>query len=169
MPDYSLTKIYKLISNYTDKVYAGHTTYRLLSQRLSKHKAQFKRWLKNSKKYCASYELFKLGHVEIVLLESYPCDNFDEARMKEQEWIDMLGEKCLNMRHAFITKEELKQLKQQQNQQYWNDHKEEIKQREQQPHSCLCGGRYTHTHQARHFCSKQHQAFIQRNKIVFID
>ena len=39
---FSLSKVYKLTSPNTEKIYIGSTTERYLSSRLSKHKAHYK-------------------------------------------------------------------------------------------------------------------------------
>ena len=43
--DYSLGKIYKLVSNQTDDIYIGSTCQKLLSTRLCGHIQDYKRWV----------------------------------------------------------------------------------------------------------------------------
>ena len=107
---YNNGKIYKLVSNETDKIYIGSTCKERLCQRLAKHKEHYKYWLKNEKKYISSFELFKLGNVEIVLLESINCNTKDELLKKEREYIDKYKDILVNnILRPIITKEEKKE------------------------------------------------------------
>ena len=47
--DYSLGKIYKIVSNQTDDIYIGSTSQNLLSVRLGKHRDEYKRWAEGNK------------------------------------------------------------------------------------------------------------------------
>ena len=102
MPDYELGKIYKITSPHTDKIYIGSTCERHLSNRLAGHKAQYKRMIKlkeegfNSYHKMTSYELIKLGEVEIVLIENYPCKDRYELLRREREIIDENKDKIVN-------------------------------------------------------------------------
>ena len=44
MPDYSLTKIYKIESHLGNKIYVGSTAKQYLSQRFQQHKSSCKCW-----------------------------------------------------------------------------------------------------------------------------
>ena len=102
MPNYELSKIYKIISTHTDKIYIGSTCEKHLSNRLAGHKAQYKRMIKlkeegfNSYPKMTSYELIKLGEVEIVLIENYPCKDRYELLRREREIIDENKDKIVN-------------------------------------------------------------------------
>ena len=53
---YNNGKIYKLVSNHTDKIYIGSTCKERLCQRLAKHKSNYKQWIKdNNNGYISSY------------------------------------------------------------------------------------------------------------------
>lgn len=49
MIDYKLGKIYKIISNYTNKIYIGNTCLKSLYLRLKEHKKSYKNGLMTNK------------------------------------------------------------------------------------------------------------------------
>jgi len=81
MPDYSLSKIYKLYLG--ELVYIGSTTQPRLSLRLGQHQTNYNQWVKNGKTYMSSFELFKLGTPKIELIESFLCGSKYELRRRE--------------------------------------------------------------------------------------
>ena len=96
---YNNSKIYKLINNISDLFYIGSTTKKL-SQRLLVHKS-----LSNN---TMSKTLFSNDAiVSIVLLENYPCNNKNELKLKEIEYIKRdytyNGSGCLNKNIPFIS------------------------------------------------------------------
>jgi hypothetical protein len=121
---YNNGKIYKLISPHTDKVYVGSTCKEYLCQRLAKHKNDYKFWLNKKMNYISSYELFELGDVEIVLLESVNCNTKDELLKKEREYTEKYKDIIVNKLRPITTEEENKEWKKQ----YREDNKEKIKQ-----------------------------------------
>jgi hypothetical protein len=169
---YNNGKIYKLISPNTTKIYVGSTCKKYLSQRLTTHKGHYNFWLKNNKGYMASYELFKLGNVEIVLLESVNCNSKDELLKKEREYIEKYKDILINInQRPIITKDERKQYRKQHTEdnieeikQYKKEHyeknKEEINERRGKIHICNCGTKYTHRNKSRHEKSTKHQKYI---------
>jgi hypothetical protein len=150
------------------------------------HKTKYKQYLRKKADYCSSFELMKEGNVSIILIEEFPCNSKDEASMKEREWIDMLGEECVNQISPFRTDEEiLEQMKQyrqnnkekilerqkqyyegnrekrlEQMKQYYEGNKEKILER----HKCICGSVYSHGYRAQHFKTKKHQTFVENQK-----
>jgi len=90
---YNNGKIYKLTSDKSDKVYVG-CTIQSLQTRLKGHKASFKRNQKNNS--CSSKLLFELGEVKIELIELYPCNTKAELEAREQYYIRLYGDNCVN-------------------------------------------------------------------------
>ena len=41
-------------------------------------------------------------------------------------------------------------------------YREYNKEKNKQKHNCECGGKYTHKHKARHYDSKKHTQFIEK-------
>jgi hypothetical protein len=109
MPDYQNGKIYKLIDNTNGKIYIGSTT-QSLARRKTKHVTDSKNYgkIENGKviKY-SSHSIIENGNFNIILLESFPCNNKDELRMREQEYIDKLD--CINSQRAYRTEEQKKE------------------------------------------------------------
>jgi len=102
MPDYSLSKIYKLYVG--ELVYIGSTTQPRLSLRLGQHKTDYNQWVKNGKNYMSSFELFKLGTPKIELIESFLCGSKDELRRREG--FHQRATDCVNKNIAGQTPEE---------------------------------------------------------------
>jgi hypothetical protein len=105
MVNYQDAKIYKIECNETNKIYIGSTCLPTLSKRLAHHVADYKRYKEGkTKKYMSSFEVLKNNNYDIYLLENYPCNNRDELRAKEGEYIKQF--ECINKNIAGRTKEQ---------------------------------------------------------------
>ena len=93
MPDYSKGKIYKLVSNYTKKIYIG-STCQPLHQRKGGHKCAYNMYINGKRHYQTSFDLIKWGDVDIVLLEECSVHNKMELHRKEREYIEKYN--CVN-------------------------------------------------------------------------
>ena len=95
---YEDTKIYKIYSHVGDKIYIGSTTKPLLSQRMTKHRSEYKRWKSGGKGgFIRSYELFDEYGIEnciIELIEAKHCMDSDEKNKLEGKYIREL--ECVN-------------------------------------------------------------------------
>ena len=110
MPDFSLTKVYRIVSESAGLTYVGSTAQERLSSRMSTHRAEYKRWMNKvpGAKYCTSFEVMKNDDAQITLLQAYSeCKSSDEKRMYEQEWQDRI--ECVNIISAYTSEEEKKQ------------------------------------------------------------
>lgn len=97
MANYNNGKIYKIESPLGDKVYYGSTTKQYLSQRMTKHRGDYKQWLNDKASLVMSYKLFDeygLENCKIVLIENYPCESKDELRAREAHYIKSF--ECVN-------------------------------------------------------------------------
>lgn len=97
MPDYSRSKIYKIVSDQTDDVYYGATTRPYLSQRMNRHREDFKKWEKSGDKkdyQSTSFEILKYNDAKIILVENCHCTTKDELVKKEKFWIE--NNECVN-------------------------------------------------------------------------
>jgi hypothetical protein len=133
---YEHGKIYKIISPHTDKIYVGSTCKKYLSQRLVKHKSDYKQWLKDNKNNLSSFRLLEMGDVEIILLESVNCKTKDELHKKEREYIEKFKDIIINKNIPTRTKREwydinIEKIKEQ-DKQYQKEHKKEISEKKKQ-------------------------------------
>jgi len=96
MPDYTKSKIYKIIAN-TDEEYSpyiGSTVKQYLRQRFAVHKCNYINYKNGKTNFTSSYTLFdKYGieNCEIVLIENYPCTTKDELHSRERYWFDTIN------------------------------------------------------------------------------
>jgi hypothetical protein len=91
-------KIYKIVSDSTDKIYIG-STVKTLEERLEGHENQYEKWFYTnlkSKLYCTSFEILKYGNYQIVLLEDYPCCCTRELLKREGIYQIKEFNKCVN-------------------------------------------------------------------------
>jgi len=101
MVNYGNGKIYKIVSEETDKIYVGSTTKRYLCQRMVQHRSNFKKWqTKQEGVHCSSFELLQFDDARIILIEDWPCVSKDQLHQREQYWIDKLT-CCVNNYNAF--------------------------------------------------------------------
>ena len=183
MTNYQQGKIYKIISPHTDKIYIGSTCKEYLSQRLAGHKNHFKLYQKTGKGgNLGSYELLQLGDVEIILIESYPCNTKDELTARERHWYDLNKVLAVNKYKPSITYEEKlknhkelhiqnrdKELEQMANYRennydaikknkdsWYQENKNRLKEKNSIKYTCECGSEYTHQNKSRHLKSKIH-------------
>jgi len=71
--DYQQGKIYKIVSDSTDKIYIGSTTLPKLSSRIAQHRITLKRCQNNPKLgKCTSFEILQYPDSRIVLVENHP-------------------------------------------------------------------------------------------------
>jgi hypothetical protein len=89
MPDYMLSKIYK-ITVPDHGLYVASTTQKLLSSRRSGHVA-----LSRSRSGMLLYQAVnaletKWDNIHLELVESYPCNHVDKLRKREAFWIKKL-------------------------------------------------------------------------------
>ena len=105
MPDYTHSKIYKLVCNTTGKIYIGSTTTSL-TQRLYGHIKMYRDFKRGkTKKIVASYEIIENENFEIIEILSLHCNHGIELLKKEQEVLDNHPE-AVNINRAYRTPEE---------------------------------------------------------------
>ena len=147
MPDYSTSKIYKIICDTTQETYIG-STINPLSRRLGKHISD----AKHKSRVCASKQIIDRGNFKIELLEEFPCNTKQELLFKEREWIEQSD--CINKVKPIVTDEEKKEL-QHRISKRWNHIYSKIRHIQ-----CECGGTYTYKHKARHEATIAHRLGI---------
>ena len=157
MSKYQKGKIYKIISNNTDKVYYG-STVSLLCRRKAQHNYDFK----NNLNFLSCREIMDNEHWDLVLVEDYPCERKEQLLMRERFYIE--NNDCVNKANPFISKEERKVYIDKYNQ----DHKEERKKNQHiyyakrnEKITCECGSVISKMHKSRHLKSLKHKEFIK--------
>ena len=93
MPNYQEAKVYKLVSNYTDKIYIGSTTQNLAVKKAG-HVRDYKNWLDGIHSYYCCFEIVKHNDFNIILLLNHPCNNKSELQAKLHEYI--INNDCIN-------------------------------------------------------------------------
>jgi len=178
--DYQNGRIYKIISDMTDKIYIGSTT-QPLSKRLSVHKSDFKRYLAGKFRKVTSFELSELGPVQIVLIESYPCNNREELEKRECYYINEFKNIIVNKVHPTRTQKEYKEANQdeikKQNKQYYKANQDKIKEQQKQYKEanrdnilennkqrviCECGKEYARYCKSHHNKTKYHINYLNQ-------
>jgi len=86
MNKYSNTKIYKIISPHTDKLYIGSTT-QTLKRRFQKHITSYKEYKKGLINGLSSKYIIESKDPSIVLIELYPCCSKKEKFERESFFI----------------------------------------------------------------------------------
>lgn len=90
-------KIYQISSLNNDKIYIGSTRQKYLCNRLAQHKKQA---TINDVTHCKSKLIMDSGDAIITLLETFPCQNIEELRAREAEWIAENTNICVNVNSA---------------------------------------------------------------------
>jgi predicted GIY-YIG superfamily endonuclease len=140
-------KVYKIVSSISENIYIG-STFQLLCQRLSRHKACYKRYLEHkSAVYLTSFELIKNDpNVSIILIEEYNCNDKKELHSRERFWIEQNKNIIVNKNIPTRTKQE-----------YYIDNYEHLNEIKNKKFICNeCNGYYTHTNRTHHFKTLKH-------------
>ena len=90
---YSRGKIYKIVCDTTGLVYIGSTIEKL-SNRLSKHRADYKRYLNKKRDIITSFKVLENNNYKIILIENFPCNSKEELHREERKYIDTI--ECVN-------------------------------------------------------------------------
>ena len=128
MLNYQLGNIYKIVDNTNGNIHIGSTCLPYLSSRLQNHQSKYKLYLKGLTNNMKSFEILKNEDYDIILLESYPCDDKMQLHARERHYIETL--ECVNRHHPTRTKEEYYQENKDslsaKNKEYRNINKDEI-------------------------------------------
>ena len=139
-------RIYKIVSDMTDKIYIG-STVKTLEERLEAHEDSYECWfnLEFKSGYCTSFEILKYGDYKILLLEEYPCSCRSELLKHEGNYQLKNYSLCVNI--AIAGKKQL-----------------DFKIFELEPfYVCPCGNKMKNIYKTRryHVKSKTHKFKIQ--------
>jgi predicted GIY-YIG superfamily endonuclease len=101
MANYNDSKIYKITSSKTDKIYIGVTT-KSLETRMKQHLQHYERFIKNDlpTDFISSFQVIKNGDAKIELIEMFPCKSKFELEDREKYLINHT-ENCVNLINNF--------------------------------------------------------------------
>jgi hypothetical protein len=103
-----LCKIYKIISNNTNKIYIGSTT-QSLQTRLKGHIRDYKKfckfWLENDNNgnpdCCSSRKILRYGDCNIEIIDEFIYQTKEDIYIREQFYINLYSDICVNVGKAF--------------------------------------------------------------------
>ena len=98
--NYSNSKIYKISSPSTEKIYIGSTT-QLLCKRKAKHLTDYKNYtIDNTKSYYTSFDIIKLLDYKFEVIEQCNYNNKQQLHEREGYYIKLYRNICVNKRIA---------------------------------------------------------------------
>jgi hypothetical protein len=177
MIDYKNGKIYRIVCHTTNKIYIGSTTKKHLSQRLSKHKADYKRFVIGKSKACTSSRVvLENNNYSMELIELVPCESKSELTLREAYYIRTI--ECVNKRIPHRTYEEYhqanKEYYQEKQKEYYHKNKEIVSEKQKEYYQknkekmnqkieCECGVVIYKRHIIQHTKTKRHQKYLQES------
>ena len=174
---YNNSRIYKIVDLQYTKAYYGSTT-QSLSKRMSKHRDKYR----CGKLQCTSkllFDEFGIDNCKIELVEKVECNDIDELRKIEGEYIKK--NECVNKNIAGRSKEEYNEyykisgqrtacnkkyreiqgenlLKKKRD--YYRENAEIINLKKSKYYLCECGIYSTHGHKSSHILTSKHLKLI---------
>ena len=87
--NYKKSKIYRIVSKNSEKIFVGSTVNKSLHTRYSKHKCDYDNWKydPNSIAYQDVFDVLKYDNCEMELIENYPCNSKEELDARLRKWI----------------------------------------------------------------------------------
>jgi hypothetical protein len=168
MVNYNNGKIYKIepICEHDEcDIYIGSTTKQYLSQRMDKHRSNYKSYKNGKSHNITSFIIFDKYGVEncdIILLENVNANSKDELHIREAHYIKTL--KCVNKCIPLRTKKEYNKENKDEisikKKDYRKQNREKIKESKNKVCVCECGLNYTHVHHKRHLQTKKHKQLM---------
>ena len=172
MVNYSNGKIYKIepICDHDEgEIYIGSTTKQYLSQRMDKHRSNYKQWKNNKYRKVQVFEIFDkygVSNCQIVLIETVNAESKDELLAREKHYIK--SSKCLNKINPLRTIEEKRIQRNEIVKAFHLKHPDKIKEyreankeKNKKKTACPCGGLYSHSHKLQHFITIKHQEYLK--------
>ena len=147
-------KIYKIVDNTNDNIYIG-STCKTLKTRLSKHKCDYKRFLKGLCGNIKSFDILKNNDYKIELLED--CDIKTKQELLARERYFIKNNNCLNKYIPGSYDNGIQQYQKEYQKEYNANNKYKINEK----FECECGGKYTHANKSIHIKSNKHQKYLQ--------
>lgn len=106
--------VYRIYDNTNGNVYYGSTIERYVSNRICKHRGQYKLWLKGKAHMCKSFDILKNDDYSYNIVEEVECETKYELHNRERYYIE--NNECVN-----------KYIPNRTDAEYYEDNKEKIK------------------------------------------
>jgi len=169
--------IYKLYDNTNANIYYG-STKELVSKRIAKHRAAYKRYLNGKGNYVKSFDILKNNDYSYCVVEEVEYENKWELLNKERYYIE--NNDCVNKVIPNRTNKEYKEdnkeiiaekqkIYNEHNKEiiakkmkiYYEDNKEILSQKAKEKITCECGCIVCRVVIARHKKTKKHLLFLE--------
>ena len=147
MPNYQEGKIYKIYNTINDDIYVGSTSLKLC-ERMRDHRRTIKH---HRKQHLPLYNAFREHGIDnffIELIEKYPCNDVEELRQKEGEYIINM-KPTLNTRVPGRSDKDCRKL-------YYENNKELLLQKQLDKLTCGCGCVMNRSSMLRHKRTTKH-------------
>jgi hypothetical protein len=175
--DYSKGKIYKIepiCDHDENEIYIGSTTKEYLSQRMTKHRDDYKQWLNGVHRKVMSYDLFDkygIDNCKITLIELCNAQSKDELTSREAFHIRTtkclnkvipdrkLGEYMLEYNKQDYVKEKKKNYDSTRldyKRDHYNENKQDISEQRKIKVQCSCGCEVRKSDIAKHIKTQKH-------------
>lgn len=149
---YNKSKIYKIVSASSNKIYIGSTT-QALQARLQDHIRHYKQYLVGKKHYVTSYDIISLGDYSIKMISEHVLENKEQLFLLEGAQIRLYRDVCVNMMIPGRTKQEINER----DKQYRLDNKEKINEQDKQY-------RFEHKEQAQQYYEEHKETISEYKK-----
>lgn len=181
MVNYSNGKIYKMLSDKTDKIYVGSTTL-ALKDRMKQHRADHRRSLQGNYGCTTSFQLLTdpTANVRVELLEAFSCASRKSLRRRERYYIKKLGGACVNARlpiriasdtYYRRNRDKLRQMAslryhkkggKERAKAWYIQHRAEVLNRYKGPFVCTCGAKMQQKARLNHLKTRSHQKQLEQ-------
>lgn len=171
MIDYQKGKIYKIVCDEEPELVYYGSTCEILSNRMSAHRASYKRNQAGLFNNITSFQIIKYPTSQIVLVENYPCQNKEELNARERWWIE--NNQCVNKNRPGIFLEKgLKEYHIQYGKEYYKKYaakakeyyvknKEKITNHAKEHIKCECGAEYARAGKTQHRKTAKHANLME--------
>ena len=161
---YKNGQIYKIVDVGYNMCYIGSTCEEL-SQRMARHRKEYRNYLNGGKYYITSFEIFNqygIDNCKIERIEKCVCNDKEELRKREGYYIKTMD--CVNKQTAGQTNEEYRNrhhdtLCNKKMEHYWKN-RDEINEKAKMKYTCECGAIVRIAGKAEHEKMKKHQRFL---------
>jgi hypothetical protein len=187
MPNYSNSKIYRVISEIGKVIYIGGTT-QTLANRMCDYRKGYKQWVEKRQNYIRVFEVLNYDDYKIELIQNFPCINKSQLAVKINQIITECGaeeyqianelqtnfieydsqKEYMKQNYANNKKYHSKQRKEYyienktkllaQMEKYYNANKETIREKQKKKYTCeVCNIELVKRQKRRHEKTKRHQ------------